>query len=550
MIWLQRDFGLYVVNLFDTFHAAQLLRYERRSLAYLLKRFADFDAAKQYQTADWRIRFVSLSRPSDFTDTENSPLPVEMFNYARSDTHFLLFIYDNMRNELIDKSDLSVPDGNLVEVVMDNSKQEALQRYERPVYDFEGGSGSYGWFSMLCRTPALFNKEEFAVFRATHQWRDKIARQEDESPHQVMPKQVLFNIARTMPMDMPSLLGCSHPMSPVYRNRKDELLGIVKRAKIKGATGPEMKDVIHPLNPTSGHGASATNVPVQAHLTSTRGPQTELPRMRQGPLQLNMPISQFWGLTLQESTKYSSNSKNFDRVRLTLPLPQLSAEIFEEPRQQERSDSSAVIPGDNPGALAQHQYIKNRPPPTSTPVSAPGSDEVFTLKEKGGSRKRKAREPIEKPSHQTSGNIETVTDIESTAATNGEQDIIGLDQPDSETSSEQGSSQRKRAKQERKVERRRKKLEKRAQSQRDGNGNGNGTSNRPLATNSDGPKTVQPFDYANAPSVLFPPKNQGGQGAARGGKGGVNPYAKSLNAPKGVKRARREEAGKSFTFQK
>ena len=60
MIWLQRDLGLYVVGLFDTFHAASLLHYERRSLAYLLKRFVNFDAAKQYQTADWRTRYACV----------------------------------------------------------------------------------------------------------------------------------------------------------------------------------------------------------------------------------------------------------------------------------------------------------------------------------------------------------------------------------------------------------------------------------------------------------------------------------------------------------
>lgn len=57
MIWLQRDFGLYVVGLFDTFHASRSLGYPKHGLAYLLKRFANFDAAKQYQMADWRIRF-------------------------------------------------------------------------------------------------------------------------------------------------------------------------------------------------------------------------------------------------------------------------------------------------------------------------------------------------------------------------------------------------------------------------------------------------------------------------------------------------------------
>ncbi len=56
MMWLQRDLGLYVVGLFDTFHAAQTLGYPKRSLASLLQRFTKFKADKRYQTADWRIR--------------------------------------------------------------------------------------------------------------------------------------------------------------------------------------------------------------------------------------------------------------------------------------------------------------------------------------------------------------------------------------------------------------------------------------------------------------------------------------------------------------
>ncbi len=56
IIWLQRDLGLYVVGLFDTFHACEIIEFPKKSLAFLLKRYADFDADKKYQTADWRIR--------------------------------------------------------------------------------------------------------------------------------------------------------------------------------------------------------------------------------------------------------------------------------------------------------------------------------------------------------------------------------------------------------------------------------------------------------------------------------------------------------------
>ena len=60
IIWLQRDLGLYVVGLFDTFHASRTLGYPKNSLAALLARHANFEASKQYQMADWRLRFADL----------------------------------------------------------------------------------------------------------------------------------------------------------------------------------------------------------------------------------------------------------------------------------------------------------------------------------------------------------------------------------------------------------------------------------------------------------------------------------------------------------
>jgi exosome complex exonuclease RRP6 len=57
IVWLQRDLGLYVVGLFDTHHASRTLGYHGGSLAFLLKKFINFDAEKKYQMADWRIRY-------------------------------------------------------------------------------------------------------------------------------------------------------------------------------------------------------------------------------------------------------------------------------------------------------------------------------------------------------------------------------------------------------------------------------------------------------------------------------------------------------------
>lgn len=84
IVWLQRDFGLYIVNMFDTGQAARVLEFPRFSLAYLLDHYCGVTADKKYQLADWRIR----------------PLPNEMLKYAREDTHYLLYIYDRLRAEL------------------------------------------------------------------------------------------------------------------------------------------------------------------------------------------------------------------------------------------------------------------------------------------------------------------------------------------------------------------------------------------------------------------------------------------------------------------
>jgi exosome complex exonuclease RRP6 len=58
VVWLQQDFNLYLVNMFDTFHASKVLDFPRHGLATLLEMYCDFSPDKRYQLADWRIRFV------------------------------------------------------------------------------------------------------------------------------------------------------------------------------------------------------------------------------------------------------------------------------------------------------------------------------------------------------------------------------------------------------------------------------------------------------------------------------------------------------------
>ena len=74
VMWLQRDFGVYLVNVFDTGQAARALGYPSFGLLHLLQRFCGVTPDKALQKADWRVR----------------PLSAAMRRYAREDTHYLV----------------------------------------------------------------------------------------------------------------------------------------------------------------------------------------------------------------------------------------------------------------------------------------------------------------------------------------------------------------------------------------------------------------------------------------------------------------------------
>eukprot|EP00850_Spirogloea_muscicola_P020421 SM000215S06727 [mRNA] locus=s215:111800:118939:- [translate_table: standard] len=85
VLWLQRDFQIYVVNLFDTARACDVLGKPQRSLAYLLPQYCGINTEKRYQKSDWTRR----------------PLSPGQLAYARVDAHFLLHIAAQLRHELL-----------------------------------------------------------------------------------------------------------------------------------------------------------------------------------------------------------------------------------------------------------------------------------------------------------------------------------------------------------------------------------------------------------------------------------------------------------------
>ncbi|KAI8922750.1 ribonuclease H-like domain-containing protein [Entophlyctis helioformis] len=220
--WLQRDFGVYVVNLFDTYHASHALELEAHGLAFLLKQYCDVDTDKRYQLADWRVR----------------PIPAEMMHYARTDTHYLLYIFDRMRKELLAKSNSDT--GNLMRVTLERSAQTSLKVYQKDIYDTHG-QGQTGWRSLLGRTQSSLNEENVAVFKAIHGWRDHTARKEDESLRYVLPNHMLQTISRVMPTDVPAVLSCCSPTPPLVRLYAKEIAALVEHTVVETRQAAALK---------------------------------------------------------------------------------------------------------------------------------------------------------------------------------------------------------------------------------------------------------------------------------------------------------------------
>ena len=54
-----------------------------------------------------------------------------MIKYAREDTHYLLYIYDRMRNELIRRGNQQL---NLLHSVLNRSRDICLKKYEKQLF--------------------------------------------------------------------------------------------------------------------------------------------------------------------------------------------------------------------------------------------------------------------------------------------------------------------------------------------------------------------------------------------------------------------------------
>lgn len=448
-----------------------------------------------------------------------------------------------IRNELLENSDRSNPEQDLIGQVLDRSKDTSLRRHERIVYDTEGGHGPFGWLNLLMRNSSgTFTKEQFAVFRAVHKWRDDLARRQDEDPLFIMPNATLFDIARRLPPDPKALHATfGHNTSYVAKREVADLFKVITKAKAESVNGPSVVDVFRRTSTTSSMAIGAVAQTVFPQLKNGQSENEDVSETGE----LVSSKSQLWG-KVALSSRWDEGSAGVNKAAQSLQFSLPWAHMLEDatigteqlPSAPETSTTDATGRLDAASGVQPNEDDK--------------VDSEFTLKT---GLKRKAPQSDSEDEDDEEGEEESGKSHRNNETLGAEnEDEIEVDVDSEEDKAAQKKARkaerqaRKKAKSEaKKAEKEAKRAAKKAAKQAATQGGSEG--------GEDSEEDYQPFDYTQAQSVFNTRRG------ANGGKGGAetssknarfNPYANAMMAdgPKPARRMHGEKAGKSATFKR
>ena len=197
LICLKRDFGISLVNIFDTMQAARILGYKQVGLDSMLAIKLGITLNKRYQKADWGER----------------PLSQEMLSYARLDTHHLLDLRDSLQTELEQR----------------NRWELACEEFSRlALVNCSTKAGLPSW--QRVKGTQHFTKRQLAILKELCLWRDSQAERMHRPVFKVIDDKRMVSIALAAPRTHADLetLALTSRQIYVFGN---EILQAISRGK-------------------------------------------------------------------------------------------------------------------------------------------------------------------------------------------------------------------------------------------------------------------------------------------------------------------------------
>lgn len=456
--------------------------------------------------------------------------------YARSDTHYLLYIYDKVRNELVANSDKSNPETNLIERALEKSRELSLSRYENPGYDEETGEGSRGWYGYVFKNSHMaLDSEQFAVFKAVWKWRDDTARAEDENPNFVLSTRDITEIARLNPPDAKALHSLLPLSASLARPRFNDIWERIRKAKARG--GPSLLHFFTSMAPDT---LRKNGLPFAARKTA------RLPDLDEEVTVNRLTRSQLFG-DMPISTRWDASTPTVDTEEDLIPFPwqkYVQQGSFEGGIQHDEPVEKTVVDAEQ--AVGVEAAGGNAEPEEA-------AEEEFTLKR---GQKRKSDAVEESSSSEESSDSESDSESESDSDEEMQEDSGVLAIDDEPNKKELRRARQKQRKAKKAQDARAKKLEakrvRKAQKKDKKDKKDKKQKQKQQQEKKQKKFDAVPFDYSKATSVLHGNRgSNSGEAAGKGKKKVFDPYSKSADTDiKGARKAPPVRGERSATFRK
>ena len=206
VIGLDRDFGLSLGSMFDTFVAAKFLPEKGHSLDSLCQRYLGVKLEKGHRMQDFSRR----------------PLPDRLAEYAAADSRHLVPLMELMLEDL--------EKAGWVDAAWQESQAVAERRHESKPFDLEGYRKVKGVRSL--------DSAESAVFRRLWLWREEEAQELNVPPFRVIRSSGLLELARRSPRNLTQLLACPCLRQAEAHRWQEDLLGSISEGLGDGRPPP------------------------------------------------------------------------------------------------------------------------------------------------------------------------------------------------------------------------------------------------------------------------------------------------------------------------
>lgn len=204
VICLRRDFGFEFTNLFDTMVACRILGREAVGLGALLLEEFGMQVDKRGQRANWGQR----------------PLPRELLDYARLDTHYLIPLRERLQQKLVERGLLELAQEDFRRLAQSQAAENGRNGAAEGVLDCWRVSGAYD-----------LAPQQVAVLQELCRYRDQIARQYNRPLFKVFGDKTLTMIATTMPRSLEELGRLPGMTSRQVQRHGPGLLQAVQRGR-------------------------------------------------------------------------------------------------------------------------------------------------------------------------------------------------------------------------------------------------------------------------------------------------------------------------------